>query len=216
MWYKLKKIYQRSNLVRPRRLPSAYQEVEWIQSSWNQYINTWVTAPTNYLMTYMKINPQTVSTWSQDFRAGWAYNWSRANVHYIGYWQWKFVAGLWWWDYSTWISISANTLYEITMTANNGSWSVNINGSTASWTYSWTVALNQPFFLFRNNESWSAWAGWTFKIYSFQMTTSNWLVRDFVPCYRKSDSVIWMYDLVNKQFYTNSWSWTFTKWQDVN
>ena len=45
----------------------------------------------------------------------------------------------------------------------------------------------------------------------------NWtLIRDFVPCYRKSDNVIWLYDLVNNQFYTNSWSWTFTKWPDVN
>ena len=216
MWYKVKKIYQWSNLVRPRRLPSAYQEVEWIQSSWTQYIDTWVTAPTNYLQTYMKINPQTVSGWSEDYRAGWAYNWNRANVHYFGYGRYKLYAGFWGWDYNTWIGLVANTLYEITMTANNGSWSVNMNGSTASWTYSWTVSINRPFFLFRNNENWSAWAGWTFKIYSFQMTTFNWLVRDFVPCYRKSDSVIWMFDTVNKVFYTNSWTWTFTKWSDVN
>jgi hypothetical protein len=44
----------------------------------------------------------------------------------------------------------------------------------------------------------------------------NAQVRDLVPCYRKSDSVIWMYDTVNDVFYTNDWSWTFTKWPDVN
>ena len=51
---------------------------------------------------------------------------------------------------------------------------------------------------------------WYFQIYD------NWvLVRDLVPCYRKSDSVIGLYDLVNNQFYTNSWTGTFTKWADV-
>lgn len=41
----------------------------------------------------------------------------------------------------------------------------------------------------------------------------NWTAfHDFVPCYRKSDWEIWLYDLVSDTFYTNQWSWTFTKW----
>lgn len=35
------------------------------------------------------------------------------------------------------------------------------------------------------------------------------LIRDFVPCYRKSDSVAGLWDRVNKVFYTNSGSGTF-------
>jgi hypothetical protein len=50
-----------------------------------------------------------------------------------------------------------------------------------------------------------------FKIYS----DANTIERDLVPCYRIADGVIWMYDLTNDQFYTNSGSWTFTKWPDV-
>jgi hypothetical protein len=40
-------------------------------------------------------------------------------------------------------------------------------------------------------------------------------VRDFIPVYRKSDSVVGMYDSVNDVFYTNKWSGSFTKWPDL-
>lgn len=41
------------------------------------------------------------------------------------------------------------------------------------------------------------------------------LVRDFVPCYRKSDNVIGLYDLVNNVFYTNQGTGTFLKGNDA-
>ena len=40
--------------------------------------------------------------------------------------------------------------------------------------------------------------------------------RHFIPCYRKSDNVIGLYDLVEGTFYTNSGTGTFTKGSDVN
>lgn len=41
------------------------------------------------------------------------------------------------------------------------------------------------------------------------------LLLDTIPCYRKSDNKIGMYDLVNDTFYTNQGSGTFTKGADV-
>ena len=41
------------------------------------------------------------------------------------------------------------------------------------------------------------------------------IVRDFVPCYRIADGEIGMYDLVNGVFYTNAGSGTFIKGEDV-
>ena len=41
------------------------------------------------------------------------------------------------------------------------------------------------------------------------------LIRDMYPCYRKSDNVIGMYDVVNAVFYTNSGTGTFVKGADV-
>lgn len=42
------------------------------------------------------------------------------------------------------------------------------------------------------------------------------LVRNMVPCYRKSDGEIGMYDLVNRVFYTNAGTGSFGKGADVN
>ncbi len=44
---------------------------------------------------------------------------------------------------------------------------------------------------------------------------TNKLIRHFIPCYRKSDNVIGMYDIVNQKFYTNAGSGTFTKGSDI-
>ena len=87
---------------------------------------------------------------------------------------------------------------------------------TKIWTftyYSFTESYNM--YLFGWNNYWSARDLSSGAIYYFKIYESWTLVRDFVPCYRKSDSVIWLYDLVNKQFYTNAGSWTFTKWPNV-
>ena len=55
------------------------------------------------------------------------------------------------------------------------------------------------------------------KIYYFKIyDNNNNLICDLVPCYRKSDGVIGMYDLVSDVFRTNLGTGTFTKGPDVN
>ena len=54
------------------------------------------------------------------------------------------------------------------------------------------------------------------KIYSTKVYDDNILIRDLVPCYRKSDNVIGMLDLVNNVFYTNAGSGKFLKGNSVN
>lgn len=54
------------------------------------------------------------------------------------------------------------------------------------------------------------------KIYgSLKIYDGNAEVFKLVPCYRKADSVIGMYDLVSKTFFTNAGIGTFTKGADV-
>ena len=52
------------------------------------------------------------------------------------------------------------------------------------------------------------------RIYSFKFYRPN-LIGDFVPCYRKSDDTIGMYDLVSNQFFTNAGSGYFVKGPDI-
>ncbi len=54
------------------------------------------------------------------------------------------------------------------------------------------------------------------KIYYFKwLDSNNELVQDLVPCYRKSDNEIGMYDLVSNTFYINAGTGTFIKGPDV-
>ena len=46
-------------------------------------------------------------------------------------------------------------------------------------------------------------------IYKFKIWDNNVLVRNFIPCYRKSDNVPGMYDVVTNTFYTNQGRGTF-------
>lgn len=49
------------------------------------------------------------------------------------------------------------------------------------------------------------------KIYYAKIWDNGTLIRDFIPCYRKSDNEIGMYDLVNNVFYTNQGTGEFLK-----
>ena len=57
--------------------------------------------------------------------------------------------------------------------------------------------------------------GATAKYYLCQIWENDVLVRDFVPCYRKADGEIGMYELVAGEFYTNAGVGSFTKGADV-
>jgi len=49
------------------------------------------------------------------------------------------------------------------------------------------------------------------KLYSFKIYENGELVRYMVPCYRKSDNVVGLYDIINSKFYTNSGTGEFIK-----
>ena len=49
------------------------------------------------------------------------------------------------------------------------------------------------------------------KIYSFKIYEGNNIVKDFVPCYRRADNVVGLYDQISKQFYENAGTGVFTK-----
>jgi len=53
------------------------------------------------------------------------------------------------------------------------------------------------------------------RLYSCKIYNKEKLVRNFIPCYRKKDGVIGMYDLVSGKFYTNVGTGTFIKGSDV-
>ena len=53
------------------------------------------------------------------------------------------------------------------------------------------------------------------KLYDFEITYDGETIMHLIPCYRKSDNVIGLYDVVNDGFYVNNGTGTFTKGSDV-
>lgn len=215
MWYKVKKIYQWTNLVRPDKMPW-YQEVQYIQSSWTQYINTWVYVNPDYKVE-IKYQNVTFTSYGTLF---WTRNGSNARF-LLRYSPDASVVTA---QRSTAYNVSTenfdtNSYYDHnlhTLALNRYFYIDNTFLKTFSASTS-TTAFPYSLYLFALNSQWSTVDYGVYKIYYCKIYNNSWtLVRDFVPCYRKSDSVIGMYDLVNSVFYTNAGTWTFTKWADVN
>lgn len=203
---KVSKIYVWNTLVRPT-FKDLYQEVEYIQSTWTQYINTSIAA-SDTKWVYMKLSTQDRSTdlvyfWASAWGDTRFVIWNASNQMYIA------------WNSKNNVSISANTIYEVKNNyLNDRKIYLNTSLVTSSlWTLSSSNTYNVKIFAW--NYSWNTSFNCKIRLYSLKISDSGNIIADFVPCYRKSDSVIWLYDLVNNQFYTNAWSWTFTKWSDV-
>ena len=195
-----------SNIYLGEYLP--YQEVEYIESSWTQWIDTLVT-PTSNTKSQIKFR-NLAKTWNVIY---WMYN-NNDNTDYRFFNDQTYA----YFDLNSWRiskttsgTIAVWTDYELELwnfyIKNISTWT-NIASWTTVWSYTWitTITLNNY-----NNSSYSQNRWYYVKIREWENQ-----VRDMIPCYRISDWEIWMYDKINKVFYTNQWTWTFTKWPDVN
>lgn len=104
--------------------------------------------------------------------------------------------------------ISNNSFY----TSFQDSSGITING-TNFYNYDTTISdftSTKTITLLRTNT-----VGFKGKIYKFKLYDGNNIVRNFVPCYRKSDNEAGMYDTVNNIFYTNVGDGDFVVGADV-
>ena len=67
-----------------------------------------------------------------------------------------------------------------------------------------------PLYLLSNNQGGSINNGNGIKLYYCKIYDGTSLIRNYIPCYRISDNVVGLYDLVNDVFYTNSGTGSFT------
>ena len=212
---KIKRIYVGDTQSRPVRwLPSAYQAVEYIQSSGTQWINTGVVAwninsiEAEYVYPTLK-NAVNILCWARDTSAtGLALLRINASNVISAYFNTQVLTDT---------TAVAWTKYKVKVDFQSWSQKIYINDvlkSTTTYSITYYYSNNYYLFGFKETDSLVSSPG-SFKLYSCKMYNNSTLVRDFIPCYRKSDSVIWLYDRVWKQFYTNAGSGTFTKWFDL-
>ena len=185
------------------RIPSEYQEVEYIESTGTQYIVTDV-MPAQNLSFHCKYRPNSntapgygnafgsrKSSSHQEFQLG-AY---KGGCVCVGT---RNITG----------HINVNKINVIDF---DGETTVTINGIECSINTS-ADQHNMPICLFSISENVSVGIQkQAERIY--ELSFSN--IANFIPCYHKTSGEIGMYDTVSKQFYTNHGTGTFLKGNDV-
>lgn len=198
------------NYVSGGRLPSEYQEVEWVSNN-NTY--SYFQLPFNYQDNHtfeVYLDFQNNANKSNGAYFGWN-NGGRLlstgnNTNYLGNGVSNFNNGSYAWNDRQIVITEIKTTSP--KTTNYYDENYNLLNTRNNSRY--------------NNENFGVFIDGTFKsnycnakFYQFKVTIDGVLNYDLVPCYRKADNVIGMYDIVNDVFYTNAGSGTFTKGQDV-
>lgn len=203
------------------RIPNEYQEVEYIKSDGNCYIDTGIVPIMGkmeldavYHDTSGNNNSRCVVGVSDSGKCDvemYFYN----NIPY-GAFGLGISSGT-----ATYIgntSVSNGTRFQATISNINGT--VTLTNSKTSNTATKTnqgTATNttRTIHLFGRNNGGSA-VPCNASVYSFKIyDVDNKLICDYVPCYRKSDNVIGMYDLVTGKFIQKSGTGNFTKGEDA-
>lgn len=189
------------------RLPEEYQEVEYIQSSGTQYIDTGF-VPSNNTRVVMDFE---FTAAPSSYAALCGVRIAPRQGNYVFVWH---TSGYFRSDYNnsesqTW---AATAIGRWALDKNKET--TTFNGTSLSYTNSAFSSTYNLYLLARNSKG-TADCKAAAKLYSCQMYDNGTLVRDFVPCYRKADSTAGLYNLVSGAFYTNAGSGSFAVGADV-
>lgn len=191
--------------VETARLPKEYQEVVWIQSSGTQYIDTGYT-----------VNAADTLSW--EFTALIPTH-ADAYMGANGYMQFHITSsgvGISTFDAS---GLNAKKTFRIDFSNSIAKLYIdNVLVETKDWTGSYT-GTNVKLGIFRLGTTDNAWHASTglvsCTLYEYTITVGGEIVSHCVPCYRKADDVVGLYDIVNDTFYTNAGTGTFAKGPNV-
>ena len=197
------------------QLPTEYQEVEYIESSGTQYIDTGVVATSGFEID-IKINIDTVTGVMAPILYAHEPSepYKRNFIAYTSSKKMEIDAG----DKITQTSVTLTGDDVIKASNVENNFYLTVNGTNYTPTVT-TAASNLEYsgrtmhLLHGNGYDVGYTSG---KVYYCKITVDGTLVRSFVPCYRKSDNVAGLYDLVNNVFYTNAGSGVFAVGADSN
>lgn len=204
------------------RLPSAFQEVEYIESSETQWVDIQY-LPNSTTELYIKYTrmPNSLSAFTDLFgceKNTIAYTVAGRFVQYNNYQEYIRILS----SSANFIvaNHNSNTKYAELFIDNNNATLIDTDVNNVQYTYTTTYtpeasSLDISMYLFARNQNGTAYRPAKIRLYSCKIYDNNVLVRDFVPCYRKADNEIGLYDLVNGVFYTNAGTGTFAKGGNV-
>ena len=178
-------------------LPKEYQQVEYLQSTGTQYINTKLTNMNGKIEVDFARNDTTSTVYIVGNRKNGVSNTLSTTPTYPMLWQigQMFLNVDW--------ALDTNR-HKTLVTVSTQQMTLDFDGIFKTLGYGVTVNSLNVYLFSRNNDGASQFGG-GIKIYGFKYwNVYNELSRDFIPCYRKADNKAGMYDLVNGEFYTNN------------
>jgi hypothetical protein len=205
-----KRVAINGTIVWEKGLPSEYQQVDYIESTGTQYINTGVIGKTGlHIVAEMGYATATSLTALFGSRG------TREQRFFVTvYPQNRFDFGYAQTDVQSGIVIESRKICNIDFDTSTHPSRFGIDGVYVESSNQVNTGRYVYIFGYNNNGVKASLSKSIFK--SMTIADENGeLFRNFVPCYRKQDGEIGMYDLVNGVFYTNSGSGTFIKGEDV-
>ena len=195
------------------RIPSIYQEVQYLQSNGNQFIDTGIVPNTNTKSDVIIVPDGSVHANCVPFgsETTWESNmyglWLTSQAEYMGIFANE--AGVF--NGSNNANISRITIINKVITAYEGN-------TQYSKSFSGTFTGTKSIYLFRlGRVDGQAEGNAQIRIGSAQFwQNGSTLTADLIPVYRKSDNIAGMWDAVRRTFYTNAGSGSFTVGPDVN
>ena len=196
---KIKKGYVGVENFTPRALPSGYTQVEYIQSSGTQYIDTGF-KPNNNTRIVVDIELPSQSSYPKAL-------FGARNSTSAAFILWAIDASGFRDDYAgSSYTVSLKPTGRFLIDKNKSQ--MNVNGKTSAFATS-TFQVNYPLTLFGQMESGGVDERMVEgNLYSCQIYDNGTLIRDYIPCINTSGTA-GLYDLVNSKFYGNAGSGTF-------
>lgn len=215
----IRHLYQHVPII----LPDAYQEVEWLQSDGKAHIDTGIKPTINDTITSVfkgTFNTATSNIIYSSCYGAWnasPNNWFMLRLNQsltdksLIMWHRLNVTGRY--SLGSVKKIDDSNIHTVSVRQLGNQCTIDIDGVSESTSVETrTIESEQPnYWLLSYAATASVETGNTVKLYRWSLIhAGDTLIRDFVPCYRKSDSEPGMYDIINNVFYTNAGTGEFT------
>ena len=185
-------------------LPSGYTQVDYITSDGNSYIDTGKTLGDNFKIETKFIHNQQSSN-EQPIISTWVNSYAWFNLYIASNNQLRFYAAG---NHMTANpTLTIGNINTVSYSRNDNEWVGTLNGEEVTFTTEITSSNLTTFkILVRGDGTRGSYVS----IYRLKLFENNILTMDLIPCYRNSDNVIGMYDIINNIFYINSGTGNFT------
>lgn len=195
------------------KIPEEYQEVEYIESTGTQYIDTGLVANTNitYNFSFQVQNNSKAKLFGSrigSFDSALAVYFNNSGLFTLNYGN----------SYEEPQGTFTATKIIVKSFIDDNRYKIYVNNQLGlNFPISQSFYSGNMYFGSYNNNGSPAVSSQTeeLKLYYCKIYDNNTIVRDFIPCYRKSDNVIGLYDRANNAFYTNAGTGTFLKGAEV-